>query len=265
VDLLKDKVTLITGAGNAAGIGFAAARQMSLAGAKVVLTDIPGNMPALQQRVTEIQALDGDAFGVELDVTELTQANKAVELMLERYGRLDVLFNNAGYPGGIGPFLAMTDEQFNLSWQINVMGVINMCRAALPVMRDGGGGSIINNSSLSGIGVIPDMSGYSASKFAVVGLTKSLAAEFGKHNIRVNAVCPGMVWTDMGRAEMELLRQPGQTDQEAKAALAAEVALQQRWAEPTEIGDAVVYLASDISSYVSGVALPVAGGLAPGL
>ena len=104
-----------------------------------------------------------------------------------------------------------------------------------------------------------------AAKTGVEAMTKSLAAEFGRHNIRVNAVCPGMVWTDMGRAEMELLRRPGQTEQEAKAALAAEVALQQRWAEPTEIGDAVVYLASDISSYVSGVALPVAGGLAPGL
>jgi 3-oxoacyl-[acyl-carrier protein] reductase len=109
------------------------------------------------------------------------------------------------------------------------------------------------------------MSGYTTSKFAVVGLTKSLAAEFGKDNIRVNAVCPGLVWTDMGRTQVAFIRQEGQTDGEVKQALAEEVALQQRWAAPEEIGDAVVYLASDRSSYISGVTLPIAGGMAPGL
>jgi 3-oxoacyl-[acyl-carrier protein] reductase len=263
--LLRDKVALVTGAGNAAGIGFAAARQMSTAGAKVVLTDIGSNFSELRQRVTELQAEGIDALALELDVTDQVQANTVIQAALAHYGRLDAVFNNAGYAGGIGPFEEITDAQFNLSWQVNVMGIVSLCRAALPAMRAGGGGSIINNSSLAGIGVVANMSGYSASKFAVVGLTKSLAAEFGKDNIRVNAVCPGMVWTDMGRAEMEFLREPGQSAENAKAALAAGVSLQQRWAEPREIGDTVVYLASDLSSYVSGIALPVAGGLAPGL
>lgn len=263
--LLQDKVALVTGGGNAAGIGFAAAVQMSKAGAKVVLTDIVSNFPELEQRVIELQAEGGDALALDLDVTDKAQAASVIQATLAQYGRLDVVFNNAGYAGGVGPFEEITDTQFNLSWQVNVMGIINLCRAAVPVMRAGGGGSIINNSSLAGIGVIADMSGYNASKFAVVGLTKSLAVECGKDNIRVNAVCPGMVWTDMGRLEVELLQQPGQSEDEAKATLAAEVALQQRWAQPKEIGDAVVYLASDLSSYVSGVALPVAGGLAPGL
>jgi len=265
MNLLQDKVALVTGAGNAAGIGFAAARRMSAAGARVVLTDIAAKLSAVQDRAAEIQGQGGEALALELDVTDRGQAEAAVRETLAAYQRLDAVFNNAGYPGGTGPFMELSDEQFNLSWQINVMGVVNLCRAALPVMQQQGGGSIINNSSLAGIGVIADMSAYNSSKFAVVGLTKSLAAEFGGDNIRVNAVCPGMVWTDMGRAELELLRRPGQTDAEAKAEVAAEVALQQRWAEPEEVGDAVVYLASDQSSYITGVALPVAGGLAPGL
>jgi 3-oxoacyl-[acyl-carrier protein] reductase len=262
---LAGKVAVITGAGNSAGIGFASAKKMIKAGAKVVLTDIGGNFSSLKQRAQELVTLGGEALAIELDVTDSQQAKQLVEQILQRYQRIDIIFNNAGYAGGVGFFLDINEQQFSLSWQVNVMGIINLCQAVIPVMQAQGAGSIINNASLAGLGVVSDMSGYNTSKFAVVGLTKSLAAEFGKDNIRVNAVCPGMVWTDMGRLEVGLMREPRQSEQEVKSALSADVSLQQRWGKAEEIADAVVYLASEQSSYISGVALPVAGGLAPGL
>lgn len=268
MSLLKDKVALVTGAASENGIGFAACRSLVAAGARVVVTDLARDRDEQQRltaRATDLEKLGGKALACLLDVTSLKQACAGVQLAVQHYGRLDIVFNNAGYGHGVGPFLEMSDEQFNLSWQVNLMGMVNVCRAALPQMRRQGGGSIINNSSLAGIGAIPKMAGYSASKFAVVGLTKVLAAEFGEHNIRVNAVCPGLVWTDMGKQEVEFLRQPGQSFEDARTAAASQVPLQQRWADPREIGDAVVYLGSDLATYVSGITLPVAGALAPGV
>jgi 3-oxoacyl-[acyl-carrier protein] reductase len=235
---------------------------MIKAGAKVVLTDMSGNFSSLKQRAQGLVTLGGDVLAIELDVTDSQQAKQVVEQVLKRYQRIDIIFNNAG---GVGFFLDINEQQFSLSWQVNVMGIINLCQAVIPVMQAQGGGSIINNASLAGLGVVSDISGYNTSKFAVVGLTKSLAAEFGKDNIRVNAVCLGMVWTDMGRLEADFMREPGKSEQEVKSVLSADVALQQRWGKTEEIGDAVVYLASEQSIYISGVALPIAGGLAPGL
>lgn len=266
--LLDGRTAIVTGAGSEHGIGFAACKSLVEAGANVVVTDLARNgdeQGRLDTRVAELAALGGEAIASGLDVTSLADAEAATRLALDRFGCIDILFNNAGYGHGVGPFLEMTDEQFDVSWRVNVMGVVNMCRAVIPQMQVQGGGSIINNSSLAGIGTIPKFAGYSSSKFAVIGLTKVLAAEFGGDNIRVNAVCPGLVWTDMGREEVELLRQSGESFDDAKSAAANDVPLQQRWAEPREIGNAVVYLGSDLASYVSGVALPVAGALAPGL
>lgn len=266
--LLDGRTAIVTGAASENGIGFAACTCLVEAGANVVITDLVRNSDEqgrLDSRVAELAGLGGEALGHVLDVTSLADALAVARVAVERFGRIDILFNNAGYGHGVGPFLEMTDEQFDVSWRVNVMGAVNLCRAVIPQMRAQGGGSIINNSSLAGIGTLQGFAGYSSSKFAVIGLTKVLAAEFGGDNIRVNAVCPGLVWTDMGRHEVELLRRPGESFEDAKEAAATEVPLGQRWADPREIGNTVVYLGSDLASYVSGVALPVAGGLAPGL
>jgi len=268
VGILDGKVALVTGAGSATGIGFGACRSLTKAGARVVVTDFVRNQAdeeRLKSRVSDILALGGDAIAHALDVTNIEQARTAASMALERFGRLDIVFNNAGYPGGVGPFLEMTDEQFNMSLQVNLMGMVNVCRVVIPLMQTQGHGSIVNNSSLAGIGGVARFAGYTASKFAVVGLTKVLAAEFGGDNIRVNAICPGMVWTDMGKLEVDFYRKPDQSLEEARQSLVQEVPLQKRWADPTEIGDLVAYLGSDLASYVTGVALPVAGGLAPGV
>ena len=266
--LLDGRTAIVTGAASEHGIGFAACRSLVDAGANVVISDIVRNsaeQDRLDARVAELTEQGGNALACALDVTSQVDARAATKSAVDRFGRVDILFNNAGYGHGVGPFLEMTDEQFDTSWRVNVMGAVNMCRAVIPQMQAQGGGSIINNSSLAGIGTLPGFAGYSSSKFAVIGLTKVLAAEFGGDNIRVNAVCPGLVWTDMGRQEVEFLRQPGQSFDDAKIAAANDVPLEQRWADPREIGNAVVYLGSELASYVSGVALPVAGALAPGL
>lgn len=266
--LLDGKVALVTGAGSPNGIGFAACRRLAEHGARVVVTDLVRNDEdgeRLRDRARELHQSGGEAMHEALDVTDAAQARRVVASALDRFDRLDIVFNNAGPAAGVGPFLQLPDAEFELTWRVNVMGTVNVCRAVLPVMQEQGGGSIINNASIAGIGGTPLFAGYSASKFGVVGLTKVLAAEFGNDNVRVNAICPGMIWTDMTRPEIETLRTPEMSFEQARMDAVRDVPLQRRWANPTEVGDAVVYLASDLASYVTGVALPVAGGLSPGV
>lgn len=266
---LKDKVAIVTGTAHSMGMGYATARRLADAGAKVVLTDRVADDQGrveLDARAAEIVEAGGDALAIAVDVTVRAQIDACVAEVQKRYGRIDILFNNAGSPAGCGDFLTMSDQQWDISYQVNLKGLADFCQAVLPGMIEQGGGAIVNNASLSGLGAIPLMAAYTATKFAVVGLTKALAAEFGPHKIRVNAVCPGMIWTQMGQSEIEHQQEEGETFEQAKQRLvSADLVPLERWAEPEEVADAVVYLAGDSASYISGVALPVAGGMAPGL
>lgn len=266
---LKNKVVVVTGAGHPMGMGFATCKRLSDAGAKVVLTDRvvdDEGRAQLDARAADIIKTGGDALAIEVDVTVRDQINACVVQVQDHYGRLDVLFNNAGSPAGAGDFLTLSDQQWDISYQVNLKGMADFCQAVLPCMIEQGGGAIVNNASLSGLGAIPLMAAYTATKFAVVGLTKALAAEFGPRGVRVNAVCPGMIWTQMGQSEIEHCREEGESFEQAKQRLvSADLVPLERWAQPEEVADAVVYLASDAASYISGVALPVAGGMAPGL
>ncbi|MBL4712671.1 MAG: SDR family oxidoreductase [Gammaproteobacteria bacterium] len=265
--LLLNKVAIVTGAAHPMGMGFAAGLKLAQAGAKVILTDLGRNeqeLETLEQRVSEISELGGNAIAMAVDITERSQIDACVEKVIERYGQIDILFNNAGSPAGCGEFLNMTDQQWDISYQVNVKGTADFCQAVIPVMIENGNGSIINNSSLSGLAAIENMAAYTATKFAVVGLTKALACEFGKNNIRVNSVCPGNIWTQMGQIEAELLQKDGQSIADVKKGMSAKVPLG-RCGVSEDVANAVVYLASDMASYVSGVAMPVSGGMAPGL
>lgn len=261
---LENQTAIVTGAGSRSGIGYAAARCLAEAGANVLLTDLAPTKEAARELDELATEVGENCSATALDVTNKRAIAAAVEHALSRWGRIDVVFNNAGTPVGGGPFLGLDDDAWNLSYRINVKGTVDVCRAVIPVMRRQGRGVIVNNASLAGLGGIANLSAYSATKFAVVGLTKCLAAEFGREGIRCNAVCPGMVWTDMGRLEAEFMKAPDQTLEDAKRALADQVPAG-RWADPREIGAAVAFLASEKASYINGVALPVAGGLAPGV
>ena len=262
---LKGKVAIITGAAKPDGIGFAACRKLAMAGAEIVVTDLADFESDLKARVKELTSLGAKAIYCTLDVSDVAQVSSAVGIACGTFGGVDIVFNNAGYPGGRGDFMDISNAAWSRSWEVNVMGVLNMCRELIPVMRQRGGGAIINNSSLSGLGVEAGLSAYSASKHAVISLTKSVAIEHGVDNIRANAVCPGLVATQMGDLVVDLYKEPGDSYSISKRRLSETVPLGQRWATPDEVGDAVVYLASDESRYVTGVALPVAGGLVAGL
>lgn len=266
--LLKGKVAIVTGAGSRKGIGRATALKLAEQGAKVVVTDITkeGDKSAIMAVVNTIQENGGQAMGIEVDVTNTQQIKVCIQQTLDTYGRIDILFNNAGTPVGVGPFLELSERQFQLSLDINLMGMVRFCQVLIPVMQKQGGGSIINNSSLIGLGGWSEYAAYAVSKWGVVGLTKSLATEFGKDKIRVNAVCPGMVATEMSDIEINgYAAEKGLSFAAAKKELGEAFVPLGRYAEPEEVADAVAYLASDAAKYITGVALPVAGGLPPGL
>lgn len=271
---LEGRTALVTGARSVRGIGFAAAEKLADAGANVVITSrftVSDKETATDQRFQEFQALAEQirargvrCLALSMDVTDRDAVDQAVRETNDQFGRLDIVFNNAGLAFGES-FENTTAEQFSQCWDVNVQGTANVSQAAIPFMRAAGGGAIINNASIYGLGGAASVSAYVATKHAVVGLTKSLALELGADKIRVNAVCPGMVVTEMGDLEYQLIADmEGIPFDDAKQALADQNVLK-RGAEPGEIGDAVVYLASDQASFVSGIAMPIAAGQMVGL
>jgi 3-oxoacyl-[acyl-carrier protein] reductase len=266
---LTGQVAIVTGAGRLRGMGRAAALKFAEQGAQVVVTDIT---PTDKDRANlEGVARDAEEFGIKalavtVNVTDVAQVWACVEQTMAVFGRIDILFNNAGvWDPGTGPFLEITPNRWDETWQINVMGMVHFCQAVIPIMTEQGGGCIVNNASLAGLGVIADMAAYSVSKAAVVSLTKAIAAEFAAQSIRCNAVCPGIIDTDIGRQEVKWAARVGEMSLEAAESWLLEPVPMQRWAQPEEVAEVVAFLAGPGASYVTGVAVPVAGGLAAGL
>ncbi|MFW2339510.1 MAG: SDR family NAD(P)-dependent oxidoreductase [Acidimicrobiia bacterium] len=276
---LTGKVAIVTGAGRPRGIGRAAAIALARAGANVVVTDLaaPGPKVAglatvaedasgLQDAVVEIESLGRKGFPISCDITDEQSVHELVDAAVAEFGRIDVLFNNAGTPVGVKPFLQLSNDDWATSWEVNVMGIVFMCRAVIPVMQRNGGGSIINNSSASGLRALPDYSAYTATKHAVIGLSKTLALEYGRDGIRVNAICPGDIDTDMTDVGMALAVEFMGVDPKAQESLAPldAIALGRR-GTADEIGRVVTWLASDEASYVTGSAQLIDGGLLEGM
>lgn len=251
--MLVGKVALVTGAAHPLGIGRAIADAYLAEAATVVVTDLAG-----------AQGLE-ETGGIACDVTDPGQAQAAVREVLSRHGRLDVLVNNAGVGIGSADFLELTAQDWDTTLDVNVKGIANMCAAAIPHMQQQGG-SIINVASLAGLGAMDAIPAcYTASKFAAVGLSKALSLQYAAEKIRVNAICPGSVVTQMHGAVIEnLMQEHGIGREEAEALEASHIPLG-RSAQPKEIASTAVFLASDLSSYLTGAAIPVAGGMAPGL
>jgi len=244
---LTGKVALVTG--GTSGIGKTTAIEFARVGAKVVLTGRREKEGA--QVVDEIRKLGGDAAFVRADVTKDADVKAMVHFTVGKYGRLDVAFNNAGVEW-TGPLDQATEAEYRRVFDINVWGVLNAMRHEIPVMLKTGGGAIVNNSSVAGHVGLAGASIYMASKHAVEGLTKSIALEFAKQSIRVNAVAPGVIATDM------LDRFAGK-EGEMRDSLTSIIPVG-RIGAGEEIAAAVLYLCSDDARFTTGTSLVVDGG-----
>jgi NAD(P)-dependent dehydrogenase (short-subunit alcohol dehydrogenase family) len=240
---LKDRVAIVTGSGS--GMGEAVARLFAEEGASVVVADL--NASAAQSVATHIGAR---ARAIEVDITQEPDVVDMVNRAVEAFGRVDILVNCAG----MADFRKTEDTSLEL-WRrvvdVNLTGTFLCCREAGRRMIEGGGGTIVNIASTSGISGTPYMAAYSAAKHGVVGLTRELATEWGKHNIRVNCICPGATETSM------LL---GTTTETYRAERRKRVPLG-KLGQPSEQAQAAMFLASPESSYVTGAVLCVDGGV----
>ena len=246
--LLQGKVTLVTGAG--AGIGRASALAFSREGAKVVVSDI--NDAGGQETVKMIEANGGAAVFIHSDVAKAGDVERLIGGAVKKYGRLDCAFNNAGIEGALAPTHECTDENWDRIIATNLKGIWLCMRYELNQMLKQGGGVIVNMASVAGLIGFAGLPAYTASKHGVVGLTKTAALEFAAKNIRVNAVCPGVIHTEM--IDRLTHKDPGQE----RAFTALEPMA--RMGNPEEIGEAAVWLCSPAASFVTGVALAVDGG-----
>jgi NAD(P)-dependent dehydrogenase (short-subunit alcohol dehydrogenase family) len=244
----NDKVVLITGAGN--GIGRATALAFSQQGASVVVSDVSHRDG--EETTDLITKAGGIATFIPCDVTKDQDVQTLVNGTLEAYGKLDIAFNNAGIEIEQSKLADGEDAIYDKIMDVNVKGVWRCMKYQIPAMLKQSTSSIVNTASIAGLGAAPKMSIYSASKHAVIGLTKSAAIEYGKKGLRVNAVCPAVIDTEMFKRATQ---NDPQKEQYVKGLHPVG-----RIGQPEEIAAAVLYLCSDLAGFTTGVALPVDGG-----
>lgn len=244
-DLLKDKIAVVTG--GTRGIGYEVVRLYLQQGAKVIL--FGSRQESADKAVASLQAENPawEVSGMAPELGNLTSVEQAIAEIIEKYGQIDILVNNAGISARESLY-DYTEKAFDDIMNLNVKALFDCSKAVAPYMRDHGGGCIINTSSMVSLYGQASGCGYPASKSAVNGLTKSLARELGKDNIRVNAVAPGVTKTDMVAALPE----------DMVARVAAPIPLG-RIGEPSEVANVFLFLASELASYVSGAIISVDG------
>jgi NAD(P)-dependent dehydrogenase (short-subunit alcohol dehydrogenase family) len=238
---LAGKVAVITGAGS--GMGAAFARRYVKEGAKVVAADISGKEESIAQE------LGADCVAVHADVSKTADVQAMLSTAVERFGRLDILCNNAGIDGALGLTGDYQESDFDLIWSINGRGVFLGMRYAIPLMLRSGGGSIVNTASMASVVAFPQMVAYCAAKGAVLMMTKTTAVEYAAKGIRVNAICPGVIRT-------------GITSHLPKDYIdaVAKVTPMGRIAEAAEVADLAVFLGSNESSFITGTSVLIDGG-----
>ena len=249
---LADKVAVVTAGGS--GIGRATSLRFARAGAAVAVADLNGEAAAETVRLIEEDGGSGSAHAV--DCGDPSQVERFMQEVDERYGRLDVLFNHAGIPNKHG-VLDISEDDFAIAVDVNLKSGFFATKYALPLItRSGNGGTIVFTASTAGLVASATSVLYAMTKHGVVGMVKALAFQLADQGIRVNAVCPGPVRTPMLPGFMQ--KGPEATDEVAK--LYGDNVPLKRVAEPEEVAEVVLFLASDASSYVTGVPMPVDGG-----
>jgi NAD(P)-dependent dehydrogenase (short-subunit alcohol dehydrogenase family) len=248
---LKEKTAIVTGAGN--GMGRATAMLFAAEGANVVVADV--DETGGQSAVEEIKASGANALFVRCDVSSEAQVKHLMDSTIRHFGSMHTIFNNAGIEQPQTPSVDVTEELFDRVIGVNLKGTFFCCKHAIPHLLAAGGGTIVNNSSVSAFANVGGNISYGASKGAIMSLTRILAIEYAQKNIRVNAICPGVIDTPMNQRNLDKA-----ADQEA---------VRQRWMSstpigrmgtPLEIARTVLYLASEMSSFTTGVGLLIDGG-----
>jgi NAD(P)-dependent dehydrogenase (short-subunit alcohol dehydrogenase family) len=244
---LEGKVALITGAGG--GLGRASAIAMAQEGAKVVVSDI--SVAGGEETVRIIQDVGGQALFWQADVSKAAEVKTLVDKTVFAYGGLHCAVNNAGYQGKMTTVAAYTEEQWDRVIDINLKGVWLCMKYQIPYMREQGGGAIVNMASVAGLkSGLTRFAAYTASKHGVIGLTKAAAGEYARSKIRINALCPGFIHTPMLEAVAF----------EPLVGLVNEQVPMQRFGTPEEVAEAVIWLCSDASSYMTGHSMILDGG-----
>lgn len=244
----ENKVVLVTG--SASGIGRACALAYAREGAKLALADLNGAEG--NATLAMVQELGSDAFSSVLDIADAEAVERFVAQAAEKWGRLDVALNNAGIEGVRIQSAQYTEAAWNQVLSVNLTGTWLCMKYELLKMLEYGAGSIVNTASIAGLVGLGGLSAYTASKHAIVGLTKAAALEYAKKNIRVNSICPGLIKTPMVCAMLD-------SNPHLKSAMLA-MCPQGRMGEPDEVAQSILWLSSDQASYVNGHALVVDGG-----
>ncbi|MEM8497979.1 MAG: SDR family oxidoreductase [Pseudomonadota bacterium] len=248
-------IVLISGA--AGGIGLATANAYASSGATVIAMDLPGS--PLKQSIAELGELNGHVIAMEGDVTCMADWQRATTFATDNYGGIDVLVNNAGIVEPGTRIEDLGEDLFDQVIAVNVKGSFLGMKAVIPAMRRRGGGAIVNVSSISGFGGNAVITAYTASKHAVVGMTKCAALDLAEYGIRVNAVCPAPIDTPMIRT-MEARKQQSDPEFDAASIMSAGIPLT-RLGLPEEVAASILFLTSSQASFTTGISLPVDGGV----
>ena len=246
----ENKVAIVTGSGS--GIGRATAVLFARQGAKVVVSDI--NEEGAKETLDSITSAGGTAINIPCDVADKSQVSTLFFQAKAQFGRVDIAVNNAGIAGILEFTHKYPDDLYEKIMRVNVDGVWFCMKEALKIMLEQGeGGSIVNISSVAGIGAAPRMSAYAASKHAVIGLTRTAAHEYGKYKIRVNAICPTIIETPMGLGYAN--------EEEGIIQMIKHSIPLKRFGQAEEVAESIAWLCSNESSFVTGMELRVDGGM----